>query len=318
MTPVIGKILFKLLNNAKNKITTIRISSLFDENTDDDERTIILEELKRLGCINDITENTLHICNVSCQISINPYSDFFDIEDGNYISDLSEMYLLDTNEHLIIKDTTFENAVENIREFALGSKGQEYEEKLYSLISDNFPDFTVKWYGANATGQRLSDIAILTKIFNGTDYQNIVIIIECKAGNAIKSYDERKEIDDVINTLMKLSKSERIDGVWYWIVNGNSLPSVDSHGGYRTNALSKNLLEKLNDIHFSISETMRVPTIITGFSFDAIKSYLCYLHEKISNTQSINRVTVPHFWRWSKKFMNMQYVMVHKELRMDM
>ena len=23
---------------------------------------------------------------------------------------------------------------------------------------------------------------------------------------------------------------------------------------------------------------------------------------------------VPHFWRWSKKFMNLQYVMIHKEL----
>ena len=148
--------------------------------------------------------------------------------------------------------------------------------------------------------------------------KNIVIIVECKAGRAIRSFDERKEIDDVTNTLSRTN--ERIDGVWYWVVDGDSLPSVDEHGGYRSNSLSKSFIEKLNDIQFSVSEYMRVPTIVTAFSFEAIKNYISYLYDKVgvknNNIISLNKVNVPHFWRWSKKFMNLQYVMVHKELRL--
>jgi len=178
--------------------------------------------------------------------------------------------------------------------------------------------FNVNWYGANSIGQRLSDITLVTKIQNEDRIQNIVIIIECKAGNAIRAYDERKERADVINTLTKIKQNEhQIDGVWYWVVNGNSLPSVDSHGGYRRNEYSKSFVEKLNDIQFSVSEMMRVPAIVTGFSFDSIKNYLCYLHSKTGEIDIINQIDVPHFWKWSRKFFNLQYVTVHKDLRLN-
>lgn len=317
LTPVVGKILYKLYKASQMNFKAIDKNYLFDENINQDDEQFLLEELKRLNCVLSYDDTQIYINNYKYQYSINPYTDFFEFEDSNYVENIGDMKLYTEQNIIHFRNVKIESIMENIEPIALGSNGEKYEEAVYNLLKDNFNAFDVKWLGANSTGKRLSDIYIKSSIFDGVKNKNIAIIIECKAGKSVRSFDERKEIDDVINTLSK--EKERIDGIWYWVVNGDSLPSIDEHGGYRSNDLSKSFMEKLNDVQFSISEYMRVPTIVTAFSFSAIKNYICYLYYQIGETNNkiLNRVTVPHFWRWSKKFMNLQYVMVHKELRLN-
>lgn len=319
LTPVIGKLLYKMYSLAKRNIASTNISDLFDENIID-EKDFLLSEFKKLGLVLDYDNNVVKLSSFVNQYSINPYTEFFEIEDCNYVDGRFNMSF--SSDEMIIKrrNEFIENELDVLKPIALGSNGQLYEESLYKIIKSNFPVFNTVWYGANSTGKRLSDIVIRAKIRDEHGMKNILIIVECKAGNAIKAFDERKEKDDIQNTLQKEKElGTSIDGVWYWVVDSDALPSVDEHGGYRSNAESRSFVEKLNAIQFDVSEYMRVPTIVTAFSFEAIRSYIQYLSDKIGmlDNTAISKVDIPHFWRWSKKFMNLQYVMVHKELRLN-
>ncbi len=319
LTPVLGKIFYKLYEYSKEEKYVLSKNNVFDSNISSKDADFIISELVKLGCIISYNKTEITISHFKKQISINPYTDFFDIDDANYVRNIKEFKLTDEQFKIEVKDDKIDRILSELKPIALGSDGEKYEEELYNILKDNFEFFNIKWFGSNAIGKRVSDMLIKVKIFDGYKYKDIGIIIECKAGRSVRSFDERKEIDDVLNTL-KMQK-EPIDGVWYWVVNGEALPAIDEHGGYRGNDLSKSFMEKLHDVHFSVSEYMRVPTIVTAFSFDAISNYLRYLYPligkmKYNNLDSINSRDIPHFWVWSKKFMNMQYVMVHKELRL--
>ena len=70
---------------------------------------------------------------------------------------------------------------------------------------------------------------------------------------------------------------------------------------------------------FDISEESRLPSIVTAFSIDALVTYLAYLYQHtrtFNKEDKITETTVPHFWRWSKKFMNVQYVTIHKQMNL--
>ena len=319
LTPVIGKMLYKLYTCAKRNVHKITLSELFDENVSENDKDFLIDEFRNLGVIGESNEEEVSIANFEKQISINPFTEFFEIDDCNYV----EGGLLQTfsSGEIVVKrkNVAMEHDLDSLKSIALGSNGTLYEESMFKLIQTHLPIFNTVWYGANSVGKRLSDIVVRTKIRDDHGTKNILIIIECKAGNAIRSFDERKEKDDIQNTLIREKQlGTPIDGVWYWVVDSNSLPNVDSHGGYRSNQESRSFVEKLNAIQFDVSEYMRVPTIVTAFSYEAIRTYMAYLNEKIGNLSStpISKVDVPHFWRWSKQFMNLQYVMVHKELRL--
>lgn len=321
LTPVIGKIIYILYMAAKKNKSTILLNDLFDSNIGQEDKNFLLEELKKLGCIKNYANDSVEVAGLTNQISINPYTEFFDIDDCNYVQTISHISF--ESEEMIVKrrNAAVESELNSLKPIALGSNGTLYEKSLYELIKTHFPVFKTVWYGANSTGKRLSDIVVRTKIMDEHGVKkNILIIIECKAGNAIRAFDERKEKDDIQNTLKKEKElGTSIDGIWYWVVDSDALPSVDEHGGYRSNSESRSFVEKLNAIQFDVSEYMRVPTIVTAFSFEAIRSYIVYLIDKIGSLGdvAISKVDAPHFWRWSKKFMNLQYVMVHKELRLN-
>lgn len=318
LTPTVGKVINKITSLARNNIMKCEYIEIFDDNFDEEDINLILLELCELGCISKFTENKIYINDLSSQFAINPYTDFFDINDANYVEGLNQLTINKNN--LVLRENVNEikSELESIKPIALGSDGELYEKVFYSLLKDNFKFFNVQWLGANSVGKRLSDIIIKLKINDGLKVNEIAIIIECKAGKSIKSFDERKEIDDILNTFKK--EGSKVDGIWYWIVNGDSIPNMNSHGGYRVNDYSKSFIEKLSDIQFNLSEYMRVPTIVTAFSYEAIKNYLCYLYELTSefDNEVVNKLDIPHFWRWSKKFMNLQYVMIHKEMRFDL
>lgn len=318
LTPSVGKVMYNIYKLAKTNNYNVGYSDVFDDNIDVNDRKYILSVLKNNNCVVKFDDKKIVLNTFFEQFSINPYTDFSTIDEANYVEGINNMELSAGQLEVKTKDTKIEDEIESIRSTALNDNkvaktGAKYEELIYNFIKKNYRLFDVQWYGGNTTGQRLSDIVIRTKVNDNNKIRNIVIVIECKAGRAIKAFDERKEIDDISNTLQK---EKDVDGVWYWILDGNSLPSVDEHGGYRENALSKSFGAKLLAIQFAINQTIGKPTLITAFSFDAIKIYLTYLHERVNciTIDNINKVNVPHFWSWSKKFMNMQFIHVYDKL----
>ena len=314
LTPIVGKVIYSCLNNYDKDI---EFTELFDANFSDKDRGNLLNCLKSIGIIDSYDSYKVKVSSFDKQYALNPYTDFMSYSDARYVAEHNEMRLKD--ERIVIRDNSLQSEFETLRSSALGSNGTAYEENLYSFLCKNIHIFqpdTLHHFGAASTGKRLSDIAGIVPIYNNGSKKHILVIMECKAGNAIRSFDERKERDDIINTI-KLY--EKYDGVWYWVVDSDSIPDTDVHGGYRNNQLSKSFGEKLNDLQYEISEETRLPAIATAFSIDALTVYLSYLHQNtkmidIKNGDSISETLVPHFWRWSKKFMNLQYVTIHKNM----
>ncbi len=315
LTPLIGKIInFCYTHSQANSDSEYLLNDIFDDNYDNKDKLIILTELKNIGVVKLFDNDKMILSSKKNQLAINPYTEFFDIEDADYVNNIKYVKLENSSQIVSTKKTEFDDSLKNMEAIAYGSNGPLYEESLFKIINNNFSMFkNKKWYGAATTGKRISDIAFTVDVYDNTSRRKILVIVECKAGNAIKSFDERKEKDD-IKGLLKIYPEKNIDGIWYWVINGNSLPNYDEHGGYRINAYSKNLLQKLNDIQFEISEFSRMPTIVTAFSYNAICEYLRYVYVNANGQDVITPYIVPHFWRWSKKFMNLQYVMIHKEL----
>lgn len=319
LTPEIGQVIYQLLGLAKKRIESVPYSRVFRENMDINDQRFIVEELSSMGCIScDTNSQTIFIHPVNKQFAINPYTDFYTCSDSNFVNNID--FTRTNLEGIRVENTyqEFDNDISLIEPIAKGSNGAKYEEAIYNLLQKHFPVFNAKWYGQSSAGQRLSDIYITTNILDDENQpQKIAIIIECKAGNAIRAIDERKEADDIKRTLSK-NNGDKVSGVWYWIVDSDSLPSVNSHGGYRSNDNSYSFIEKLNYLQYTILANKRVPSLVTAFSFDAIKGYLTYLYAQLNENgpiEEINRINAPHFWVWSKKFMHLQYVQVYKEWR---
>ncbi len=315
LTPLIGKVVNICLHNADKKIL---ISQLFDDNFTVIDKTEILKEFRQLGIITEYNSHFVKISNLQHQYAINPFTDFMTYSDCCYVANVEKLKL--SNDQIIIEQNLLKNELDVLKQSALSSDGTAYERTLYNFIKNNVQIFNnhLKWYGVAATGKRISDIACIVPIYTNGATKNILIVMECKAASAIRAFDERKEREDIINLLQTYKDNGiKYDGVWYWVTDSNSLPDVDIHGGYRNNGMSKSLIEKLNILQFDISEESRLPSIVTAFSIEALVIYLSYLYQKTITLNSDDKITesqVPHFWRWSKKFMNVQYVTIHKQM----
>ena len=312
LTPLIGKVLKVCEINAGKALTK---KDIFDSNFSDADVNEVLKELKQLGVVNDFDERMVNIASLENQFQVNPYTDFRSIEEGNYVNGRVELNLVDSQQDSIIQLQKLD--LDDLRAAALSSDGSAYEEILSETLKEKITAFSnTIWYGSAQTGKRLSDIACPVSVFTKGERKTILIVVECKASGAIKAFDERKEREDIINTLKKF---EKYDGVWYWVTDSNSLPECNVHGGYRNNGETKSFLEKLNELQFEISEETHRPAIVTAFSIDALTSYLNYLYQSTSTLEvgdCITETQVPHFWRWSKKFMNVQYVTIHKQINL--
>lgn len=314
LTPMIGKIISSCYANPDQ---TLRVDDIFDENFNDIDIISVLEEFKQLGIVSSYSKSEVKVSSLEKQFSINPYSDFMTISEAEYVDSCASMLLHDKQQIVIQENLALKSDLAELHSAALGSDGTLYESKLYDFLKKHLAVLNnLTWYGQATTGQRLSDIAATVKVFSNGETRNILLIMECKAGNAIAAFNERKEREDIINTMRKFEDVD-FDGIWYWVVDSNSLPDVSVHGGYRSNALQKSLPEKLNVLQFEMSEQARRPAIVTAFSIDALTVYLNYLVSATHGLGANDKITelcVPHFWKWSKKFLNTQYVTIHKQM----
>ena len=76
---------------------------------------------------------------------------------------------------------------------AKSSDGTAYEEFIHGQLIKAFKSFKVEKLGSHHTGQRVSDSIVSCTIYHHKMKSNIKIIIECKAGKAIKALMNEKK-----------------------------------------------------------------------------------------------------------------------------
>lgn len=251
-------------------------------------------DLKNLGLIN----NNSALCD-------------YNIDTDLLSRDLVELFLNDSlfTKTQIEKPTRVELTPEYSRgkDIACGSDGSAYEKFLYEILKNKFGNNSVKWFGSNTIAQRLSDITCDIKIKGIDGIDTIIkVIVESKAGSAIKAFDERKEIDNISNTLSK-EFNNSYGGIWYIIVNSDKIPSISEHGGFRRSPNQKSFKDKLISIHSSILSQMWKPTLVTAFSYDEFMKFLYAINYE---NKCITRMQTPNFWMWSNKFIQDSYVSI--------
>lgn len=250
------------------------------------------EDLKALGLIDDAKA----LCD------FNPDTDLMSRELVELFMNDSEMPTQKTEERV---ELTLEYKEGKI--ISSGSDGTAYEKFLYKVLKNKFGEKNVTWFGSHTSGQRLSDITcdVMIKGLDGVD-NKLKIIVESKAGYSIKGFDERKEIDNIANTLaQELDNSH--GGIWYIVVDSDQIPSINDHGGFRRGPNQKSFKDKLVCIHGAILSQVWKPTLVTAFSYE---EFMKFLHGINYDRGFVTRMQTPNFWVWSSNFIQDSYVSV--------
>lgn len=210
-----------------------------------------------------------------------------------------------SNENILDK-----SLIDKGKKISQGSNGTVYEEFLYKMLNEYFEDINVVHLGSNSLGKRLSDLYLTLDIIDGNEKRRILLVIEAKAGNAIKSLDDRKESENIINTIQVVSENVRYDGIWVMFVNGNSIPKNMGHGGFRlgNSNLQKSFYQKLISVQSSIMMNAQKLTLVSAFSYDEFIKFLDSIN--YSPKKVITKVNTPQFWTWSSKFVNESYASI--------
>lgn len=195
------------------------------------------------------------------------------------------------------------------KEISESGNGTLYEEFLYNFLKEKFGDDKVIWLGSHTVGQRLSDILFDIEVQNEDIKSKVRIIIESKSGGAITAFDERKEKDDILNTLADRRYSQDYDGIWYMVVDSNKIPTADRHGGFRENNNQVSFKQKLLRIQSTVMPATAKLTMVTAFSYSEFMKFI----DSINYNKEMNfltRIQAPDFWTWSNKFVETSYVTI--------
>lgn len=195
------------------------------------------------------------------------------------------------------------------KEISESGNGTLYEEFLYNFLKEKFGDDKVNWLGSHTVGQRLSDILFDIEVQNEDIKSKVRIIIESKSGGAITAFDERKEKDDILNTLADRRYSQDYDGIWYMVVDSNKIPTTDRHGGFRENNNQVSFKQKLLRIQSTVMPATAKLTMVTAFSYSEFMKFI----DSINYNKDMNfltRIQAPDFWTWSNKFVETSYVTI--------
>lgn len=214
-----------------------------------------------------------------------------------------------------VSEVIYSNKIEATEIYRIGKeisesgKGTLYEEFIYNFLKEKFGEDKVIWLGSNTVAQRLSDILFDIEVQNEDIKSKIRIIIESKSGGAITAFDERKEKDDILNTLSDRRYSQDYDGIWYMIVDSNKIPTTARHGGFRENNNQVSFKQKLLRIQSTVMPSTAKLTMVTAFSYSEFMKFI----DSINYNKEMNfltKIQAPDFWTWSNKFIETSYVTI--------
>lgn len=238
------------------------------------------------------------------------------VYDYNPDTDLMDRYLVIQYLTEIVDETIYSTRIEATDLFregkaiSEGSDGTAYEEFLYNLLKNKFGSNRVNWLGAHTIAQRLSDITCDITVRNDDISTKIKLIIESKAGSAITAFDERKEKNNILNTLSDRRYNQDYDGIWYIVVDSNKIPTEDRHGGFRENNNQVSFKQKLLSIQSTVMPYTQKLTMVTAFGYAEFMKFIDSIDFNPDSMSYITKIQAPDFWTWSNKFVGTSYVTV--------
>lgn len=238
------------------------------------------------------------------------------VYDFNPDTDLMDRYLVVQYLTEIVDETIYSTRIEATDLFregkaiSEGSDGTAYEEFLYNLLKNKFGSNRVNWLGAHTIAQRLSDITCDLVVRNDDINTKIKFIIESKAGSAITAFDERKEKNNILNTLSDRRYNQDYDGIWYIVVDSNKIPTEDHHGGFRENNNQVSFKQKLLSIQSTVMPYTQKLTMVTAFGYAEFMKFIDSIDFNPDSMSYITKIQAPDFWTWSNKFVGTSYVTV--------
>ena len=313
LTPIIGYILKYFAESVQKNILEITVDNLY--NSSGLLRSLLDREkfaglLKDIGNIKNspiekIEREKISLKNLDYQYSINSSADFSDIYDSNFV----EGAPIKPEAQEIIKvgkSDILNEIIENLINAALGSDGEKYENELYNAIKNLIGDeYAFQLGNVGSRAQRLSDTVWKVPIIFDDEPKKLLVVFEAKAGNAISSFDERKEKDDLKRTIKHFS-SELFDiaGIWYIVVDSRRIPE-GGHGGFR-GGQNLSFEEKLQDIQYSVLSVVNKPVLVSAMNIYSFAEYYRYLFQitrqfGITFT-AFNDTIIQNFWIWGNLF----------------
>lgn len=313
LTPIIGYVLKRFADSVRAGHTEISVAELY-------ESSELLKSLvnkaafgELLADIRDLTDSpiqstndgTISLRDLNYQYGINSSADFSDIYDSNFVEGVP----IKPHKQEIVRverSTVLDGIVQRLTAAALASDGEAYENELYGAVANLIGnEYAFQLGNVGSRAQRLSDTVWKVPILFDDEQKKLLVIFESKAGNAINSFDERKEKDDLKRTIKHFANElTEIAGIWYIVVDGAHLPE-NQHGGYRGGE-SMSFEEKLQDIQHTVLSVVNKPVLVSAMNVHSFVEYYKYLFQitrQFGQTfTAFNDTVVQNFWIWGSLF----------------
>ena len=321
-TPLLGYLLNMFAQNAGKGITRISYSSIVDllktvvEKSELDETLTLIRDELTPSPIHTIEQTTILLNPLTYQYSITSSTDFASDAEAAFIEKGVTSIIIKAPPIVVTRPP--EDMLDQIKVAAVGPAGFAFEDVLGDAL-DALKIGKVVRLGHVHAGQRYTDLVWEVPIIDSItrSERQLLVIVEAKAGDAIRQFDERVAIDDIINTLKERYSRvlPKIAGLWIWVIDGMSLPgAVGTHGGARPGA--KTFLEKMQEMLQLMAYTGRL-VVVTALNVDSFIEYYSYLYGAISQAElPLTEVNMQNFWIWGGAFRPINgYVFVYDDYR---
>lgn len=313
LTPIIGYILKHFADSVRAGHNEVPISELYESSellkslVDEPAFRQLLDDIRALSDspIQRIADGSIILQDLNYQYGINSSADFSDIYDSNFVEGVP----IKPHKQEIVRverSSALDEIVSKLSAAALASDGDAYENELYNAISNLIgKEYAFQLGNIGSRAQRLSDTVWKVPILFDDEQKKLLVIFESKAGNAINSFDERKEKDDLKRTIRYFANElTEVAGIWYVVVDGAHLPE-NRHGGFR-GGQSLSFEEKLQDIQHTVLSVVNKPVLVSAMNIHSFVEYYKYLFQitrQFGQTfTAFNDTVVQNFWIWGSLF----------------
>lgn len=314
LTPIIGYILKHFADSVRAGNQEISVPKLYGSS---ELLKSLLDAPAFKQLLTDISEfsdspieriegDIVNLRGLQYQYSINSSADFSDIYDSNFVEGVPIM----PHRQEVVRverSAALDDIVRRLTDAAVASDGENYENELYNAITNLIgSDYVFRLGNTGARAQRLSDTVWKVPILFDDQQKKLLVVFESKAGNAISSFDERKEKDDLKRTIKHFANElTDIAGIWYVVVDGRRLPE-NHHGGFRGGQNSLSFEEKLQDIQQTVLSVVNKPVLVSAMNVYSFVEYYKYLYQitrQFGQTfTAFNDTVVQNFWIWGTLF----------------
>jgi len=311
-SPLLAYLLRIFCDCSKKGIDAVNIKKIQSKvNVDTTLLNEILNEIKNIyPCpLKKVEKGVIYLNDFPHQYAVTPFVDFASLKEARFVLSGSIPLKIRKLEKLVLPP---EEILNKLEKYALSDDGSKYEEVIEKALKQ-LPGIA-KRLGQARGFARLSDVVWLVDVPIDGEFKKVLVIIEVKAGKAIKSFKETKEIDDIKNTILEFRQIfPELYGIWILIVDSNQVPSIERHGGYRgAGRYQLSFRDKLLRIHQSILTSFGKPVLVTAFDVYSFIEYYKYLYSNLHemDTDVVHEQVEQFFMRGNLFFDDYRYIRV--------